>query len=67
MAKTYRNAIGDRIEVRYDADFGEGSSVSIAVRDGWNSSCQFRESKLSIEEARGLHYLLGRLIEVATE
>lgn len=51
-----------RLRLTYRRDFGESMAVGVWCRAGWNDACEYRENRMSIEEAHDLHYMLGRLI-----
>lgn len=64
--KHYTRDMG-RILINYQEARGDTRSVEVCIRDGWNASCPFNQNILSVEEARDLHYLLGRVIALAEE
>lgn len=64
--KHYTKGTG-RIIVDYQEARSEGTAVEVSIRDGWNVSCAFLCNRLSVEEARDLRYLLGRVIAIADE
>lgn len=39
--------------------------VELQIRTGWNSSCEVIDNRLTLDELRGLHYLIGRVIATA--
>lgn len=62
---SFKKQIGERIVVTDFPTYGDSSRVHIAIREGWNDSCAWKVNQLGLEEARDLHYALGRLIDLA--
>ena len=63
----FRKKIGERIELEVgrdgylNHDYGHGARLSI--RQGWNESCEWSHSNLSVDDLKDLHYVIGRAIE----
>lgn len=62
---TMEKAFG-RLKVR-DTGWGYHSAVQVSCVMGHNDQCPTETFNLSMEEARDLHYALGRLIDAAKQ
>jgi hypothetical protein len=63
----FKKQIGDRIALTDFPEYGDASRVHITIRNGWNASCDWKVNEIGLEEARDLHYALGRLIAHADQ
>lgn len=61
----FKKQLGERIVLTDFPEYGDNSRIHLTIREGWNDACAWKVNEIGLEEARDLHYALGRLIASA--